>query len=388
MKSASEYAIDRIRQLAPPTGDARRAMMDERLSPLAATMTTPNDPMLAAYDNYWQGLTGQGEGSGWFGMNTIPQEMARLQGVSDEYGGLSPEYLQAFGDSALMPGPGVMGATKAGSVADALSGIADDLPMDEAARMARADELFPVDAYHATKYDVDEFVPSRWRGASFFSDTPEGASKGMSAGGMEHPALGGPTVENAERVGLNIMPVRLRGAILGRDPLPEGWLPENMTYGEWRTSVDDAFQWVPPNSDEWTQTQIGQAQYMRYQALRENYTEAVPASKFESYRDNESALPMRRTSEILPDSAVIGWESFEGTGRAADYRDLVRRMGFSGSLVKDESGRAIGMLDPANIRSRFAKFDPRNINSRNLLASGLGGLTGAGLLSNDAEAGQ
>ena len=180
MKSASEYAIDRIRAMAPPTGDARRAMMDERLSPMAAQMTVPNDPYLGAIDNYLQGLSGQGEGSGWFGMNTIPQEMARLQGVSDEYGGLSPEYLQAFGDSALMPGPGVMAGT-----------------------VGRF--------YHATDKAFDQFDLARAgtgadfgapRDAVFLTDDPLNVADGYLGGGYVNRATAGePTRDIGNGVG-------------------------------------------------------------------------------------------------------------------------------------------------------------------------------------------
>jgi hypothetical protein len=83
--------------------------------------------------------------------------------------------------------------------------------------------------YHATTYDFDEFVPSRWRGASYFADTPEGAIRGAAAGGNEHPALSGPTTD-AKKTGLQIIPVLIRGKTWGRDPLPLEWFPETILY--------------------------------------------------------------------------------------------------------------------------------------------------------------
>jgi hypothetical protein len=312
-------------------------MMDERLSPLAATMTTPNDPMLAAYDNYWQGLTGQGEGSGWFGMNTIPQEMARLQGVSDEYGGLSPEYLQAFGDSALMPGPGVMATVgKAGSVADALSGVADDLPMDTASQMARADELFPIDAYHGSpRGDLEEIT--RFHGGmreGVFNQT--GESKGMNSLGTWFSSRGD-DMGASMYAGNNgtVYPARLR--------LENPLVIEGQGKNVLSSTGDDAFQGL-------------------YDVI-EQYTPGQTAS-----------IPMRNVEPV---------------------RQALMDQGYDGIVLKNTFGDGDSpqdmyvLFNDANARSRFAKFDPRNINSRDLLASGLGGLLGLGLMNaNEAEAGQ
>jgi len=82
------------------------------------SMAAPVDPVLSFYDDYWNGLVGKGQGSGWFGMNTVSQELMRLQGVQDQFGGLSPEYAQALAESPVGPGFGVMG-----TVGDVAKGI-------------------------------------------------------------------------------------------------------------------------------------------------------------------------------------------------------------------------------------------------------------------------
>lgn len=72
-----------------------------------------------------------------------------------------------------------------------------DLPMDTASRMARADEMFPIEAYHGTAGDdFGEFRDQRGRpslpvdGATWFSDVPSPANhiaaSRMESAGQEH----------------------------------------------------------------------------------------------------------------------------------------------------------------------------------------------------------
>lgn len=56
----------------------------------------------------------------------------------------------------------------------------------------------------------------------------------------------------------------------------------------------------------------------------------------------------------------------------------IRARGYTS--LRTSSGEEVAIFDPANIRSRFAAFDPARSNSRDLLAGiGVGGVIGAGV---------
>ncbi len=86
-------------------------------SALAQSMAADVDPLNAALADYWRGLSGQGQGSGWFGMNTVPQELNRLAAFNREAAGTEnpltgPEgmaAMRALFDSPLAPGFGAIG---------------------------------------------------------------------------------------------------------------------------------------------------------------------------------------------------------------------------------------------------------------------------------------
>jgi hypothetical protein len=348
MKSASDYAIDRIRQLAPPTGDARRAMMDERLSPMAAQMTVPNDPYLGAIDNYLQGLSGQGEGSGWFGMNTIPQELNRLGMVRQE----NPEALaMEVMNSNIAPGFGTI--SKVGDALGDVARVADDLPMDEVSRMARAREMgFDVDTYHGTGDDIRVIDPNEFgksqslMGDALYSSTTT-KRPNIYAQGKPDPARRGEPQDGA-----NIMPLKVRS---------EGMLDltRQMNLDE-SSRIAKTFENA---GAEVTALEDGSffVEYEGRSAFVDNYRPMD--SNFKSLRD---AFGMKNLQEVLEESGFTGVIGAEGNGNKvyANYRGQ-------------------------DVRSRFAKFDLRNIKSSDVLASGVGGLLGLGLMNaNDAEAGQ
>jgi len=124
----------------------------------------------------------------------------------------------------------------------------------------------------------------------------------------------------------------------------------------------------------------------------------ISASDFDAIlRANINEVYDDFTGEMASPGAVIA-DIFKKAGFDSidmDASVFSNRQGFGGVKLPGMAGTQdarhfIVFDDNANqIRSRFARFDPRNLNSRNLLASGLlGGVTGAGLLSNDAEAAQ
>lgn len=227
--------------------------------------------------------------------------------------------------------------------------------------------------YHATIYDFSEFVPSQWRGASYFAPTADAAERGMSAGGSEHPALGGPTTD-APATGKRIIPVYVAGKIWGRDPLPADWLPETLTYGEFRDITDGrdhiTLSGMTAGQNRWLN-------FARVVAAREYYTEAVPETEYERYRDDENALPMRLAKP--PVAEPFGYEGIEGGEEpnafapsgslgGASKRAMLKRLGYVGWIVNDEGGKSIAIADPTKVRAITARFDPHNAGSNNIMA--------------------
>ena len=92
------------------------------------------------------------------------------------------------------------------------------------------------------------------------------------------------------------------------------------------------------------------------------------------YRDEYSHETLQRHG--LP------WGSMRKGDTSADITKQARARGHDGIIVKHRDGRdEYVVFDPANIRSRFAAFDPAKRGSSDLLAGlGLGGL-GYGLMS-------
>lgn len=207
------------------------------------------------------------------------------------------------------------------------------LPMDQASRMARADELFPINAYHGTNKDISEFR-NVMRGGStkaksaqlahwFTSDAKQTASGyANKAGDGEVQKLIDASyaaerkgdfdaaeklmidAENLEQIigkGENVMPARLRGKMKVIDMDGAQYDPDDVNLSDiLKTAKEDGFDGV----------------------------------EFRNFSDE------------------------------ADY-----------GVYNPVTHYAV--FDPKNIRSRFAKFDPSKLNSSDLLA----GVAGAGLLT-------
>jgi len=127
---------------------------------VAGVAPAGEDPVHLFLDDYWRGLTGEGQASGWFGQNTVPQELRRLGELQatipkeDPFGPEFEAYTRAFLESNLAPGFGVSGSV--GRVVSAL-------PMDKASRLARAAAMgFRTDMplYHGTASDFRAFDPA------------------------------------------------------------------------------------------------------------------------------------------------------------------------------------------------------------------------------------
>ncbi len=121
----------------------------------------------------------------------------------------------------------------------------------------------------------------------------------------------------------------------------------------------------------------------------------VQAEKLEQSggKGGENIIPLRLRGKIKEYDADGQMMYQLEEGQLNKWVKEAKAEGYEGVAIKnlsDEAGYGqyrpvthYAIFDPKNIRSKFAKFDPKNKNSANILASGLGGALGLGLLSQD-----
>jgi hypothetical protein len=251
--------------------------------------------------------------------------------------------------------PFVAGSTlrKVGQRIGRRAKAADELPMDEVSRMARAERRYPSVGYHGTTADISEFSGPTWiaddpRAASRYADRARAGEileEELEAGGE---FLGGVdeldpymVTEGVVREGgQNVMPLRygagdvLDMTELGDSPDPEdllAWLKDRKIIEFEHADMDD---WL---------------------------------------------------NDLTVDDPPL-WKMIEDWGLDTD----IKGAGFGGLRIEDivatNQRGAMGTIghtstlvfDPKNIRSRFAAFDPAQAESASLIAGGAG-LLGAGM---------
>lgn len=192
-----------------------------------------------------------------------------------------------------------------------------DLPMDEASRMARADKMFPRKGFHGTNANIDGF-----QGNVFSSDNPTLAST-YAKGSVD----------------AQIYPLRL-GSKVG-DTVVEGG------GADWsRLNISDV---KDPSVAEWLDWAEGQKISTR---------EIEQAAS----REGRSGVQFKDIKDTGP-----GFNSsqFKNLGYTKDQERDLRRQ-YMEELSKPSNVDV--RLSPNLIRSRFARFDPRLANLKNLSA--------------------
>ena len=203
-----------------------------------------------------------------------------------------------------------------------------DMPMDEASRMARAREMgFANEAYHGASSDFQFIDPEMATEKSYgtgiwFADNPDIAQ--TYAGNIYDSGQSYPVLINTQ----------------------------NFASSDWRGR---------PWGDAREETRI---------SFPEQYNR-----------------PSQRISDIYEDWA--SWASTDNAARAANQGELsglrVRNVVDVGPYIFNrpdlqkrlpETGESIAVFDPTAVRSRFARFDPRLSNLRNLNAANVDPLTG------------
>jgi hypothetical protein len=251
-------------------------------------------------------------------------------------------------------------AGRAGDVTEEMRAAADPqymfantpLPMDEASRMARAQEMGFAPTFHGTGSDISA-VDSRFfgsgrdaLGSGFYTTT------NPTRANVYAPKVRGPSIESSKEFaeGANVMPLAVR---MDRPfDLSEATGRAADEIGE-AASQDPYFTYQPRVSGAYIQGDEGQSAFIdpyhpRFQTLG---------------RLREGFGP-QLTSSLLSDA------------------------GYSGIVGPEAAGNLVRVsFNPEDIRSRFALFDPEFAHLRNLSA-GVGGLGLLGLGAYDAQRGE
>jgi hypothetical protein len=220
-----------------------------------------------------------------------------------------------------------------GLLGDSGPQMSASLPMDEASRMARADDLFPIDAYHGTNKDFREFGA---RGS---------ATKAKSAKGAHW---------------------------FTEDPRTAAGYADNAADADVQKLIDASY--AAERKGEWDKAHSLMAQ-------AEQLEQSTPSR-------GQNVIPSRlagRLKEVDMDGVQYDPDDVNLT----DILNTARSEGFDGVKLtnfSDEAGYGnynptthYAIFDPKNIRSRFAAFDPARKDSTDILASYLG-VPGIGML--------
>ncbi len=230
-----------------------------------------------------------------------------------------------------------LGANKSPTAATA--GLLSRLPMDEQSRMARAEGLgFDFDGFHGTGgKDISEMSGMTWMSESPRLANEYAAMRAISSDGMAS----------------QIMPLKARtGNVFNAD-----FLPKSVTVNQMMNEVLD--QAENNLGRTFSDGEMNKARKLlgtiRKAAVRE---ESGPNySRHDFWNDSESIF---------------------GKDGAKAIKEIFRMSGFDSISMREGGENTIGILNPSNIRSRFAAFDPAKANSENILAANAAPL---GLLS-------
>lgn len=230
------------------------------------------------------------------------------------------------------------------STASLVRALRKGLPMDEAARMGRAEELgYTTPAYHGSMHDISEFDPEKtspygdYGQAIYASSSPRDVNANYSGapgsyGKMVADAYdeyGTPPPEN----GGVVYPLRIRN--------PN---PILMGFGDKDTKIDA----------------------VKYRKIFEEYQDEING-ELSNYDPDEMFNPDFTYLELEEAMREMGFEGDQ-------FGTLYKRLGHSGitlnaedryggwdSGLTDLEGAVHNVIfDPANIRSKFAQFDPAN----------------------------
>lgn len=266
----------------------------------------------------------------------------------------------------------------------AIKGLLDaalDSAASQSKRLARAKEQgfnFDNVMYHASKQDIDEFVPGYADGLTFLTPNKEFANNWLGKGKFQ------------ERQGGT-------GAI-------EGVRAEKKRLGE---EADKILESLPEDQRDQYFDEVFSPQ--RQQLIRDEqladsavYPVVTRAKKPFVPSKDVDVLEELYGKEYLEAPFGSGFATSRDAMKDGNYLlyenkqvvDFLRSKGYDSMFLKESSGKdepftTFAVFEPNNIRSVNAKFDPKNKDSSKILASAAPIAVGAGLLglSGESEAG-
>jgi hypothetical protein len=241
------------------------------------------------------------------------------------------------------------------------------LPMDYASRMARAEAMGKTaDAYHATSNDFSYFIPSEFRGASFFGPTPEGAQRGASASANEGLGSGS---NSTIPVKIDTSRVEGIGSYSRADQNAFRSKLEDRIYSEEEVDALMASDEAPLRGN-WSYFFDDLTDYEALRKFRDENPDAPIPEGIIAYRPKKQLSYGPSLSSV--NARDISGRQFAHYSEGMSERPIseyVQSQGNTGFSMLDESGLALGITDPTTVRSRFARFDPAFAHLRNLSAA-------------------
>jgi len=266
-------------------------------------------------------------------------------------------------------------AGRADEVTEEMMSAADDpymfentpLDMSQEALMARADEMFPMEGFHETSIDFTEFDPFR-RGAG--DGDPEMPTGVFTKPTAETIGLGGETEIQ--------MPLRINKGknltVKNREEMAKAINDLDVYGGDYFKARNDFYRFDNEAAQKYNAVFEGKAGQEFLNRDPERYFEE--AEKFNNFWDSTLGGMGHRARDLLDE-----------TIRDKNYNPI-----YDSFTVLEDKG-SIGnvettvIIDPSNVRSRFARFDPEFRNLRNLSASILSAIGFSGLAARLKEEG-
>lgn len=219
----------------------------------------------------------------------------------------------------------------------------NNLPMDEASRMARADEMFPEKGYFGRNNDFSSFEGGHW-----IADDPKIAGHYAKRAWAKDELSHADELDGGEFTDVdNINPYDLETSYT---PSAENIIP--LRYNKGKTL---SLEHLGDNPT---------LESLFDDLSKKGIVDKPSVNELDDFIDE---------TDLTTDSAL--WRKIQELGIDQD----IRKAGYDSYSITDavvaKNGtiphRSTFVFDPKKSRSRFAKFDPKNRDSSNLLAAGL-----------------